>query len=113
TYDEGRLTCESNNGKGVFRGCFERYEDELEEKGYATIPMGWREDLILPAKWFDDVKKSNPMDELSKYEGSILAVSGTDDELVPYRHVHEIIDMCSKAEIRDLKIIKDANHIFN
>ncbi|HIW12736.1 MAG TPA: alpha/beta hydrolase [Candidatus Salinicoccus stercoripullorum] len=102
-----------HNGKGVFRGWFERYEDELEKKGYATIPMGWREDLILPAKWFDDVKKSNPMDELSKYEGSILAVSGTDDELVPYRHVHEIIDMCSKAEIRDLKIIKDADHIFN
>lgn len=102
-----------HNGEGVFRGWFERYHDELEENGYAEIPMGWREDLILSAKWFDDIKSSSPMEELKKYEGCILAVSGTDDELVPYRHVHEIIDACSKAEMRDLKIIKDADHIFN
>lgn len=102
-----------HNGEGVFRGWFEQYHDELEEKGYADIPMSWRDDLILSKKWFDEIRESNPMDELEKYKGRILAIAGTDDELVPYHHVHEIIQSSINAKSRDLKIIKDANHIFN
>lgn len=102
-----------HNGRGVFNGWFERYHDEIEEKGYATIPMGWREDLILSKTWFDEIEASNPMDEISKYEGNILAVAGTEDVLVPYQHAHEIIDTCRQARVRDMKIVKGADHIFN
>lgn len=102
-----------HNGQGVFAGWFEKYHDEIEKHGYATIPMEWRENLILSEKWFADINASNPMDEISKYEGNILAIAGTEDQLVPYEHVHEIIGACNHAQIRDLKIVKDTDHIFN
>ena len=102
-----------HNGKGVFSGWFEQYYAELEANGYAEIPMSWREDLILSKTWFDEIKESQPMKQLETYTGHLLAIAGTDDELVPYHHGHEIIQACKEAKVRDLKIIKDADHIFN
>ena len=35
------------NGRGAFEGWFQEYYQEAEEHGYARIPMGWRDDLLL------------------------------------------------------------------
>lgn len=102
-----------HNGEGVFKGWFEQYHDELKEKEYVEIPMEWRKDLILSRKWFNEIRESKPMEKLEKYKGNILAVAGTDDKLVPFDHTYEIIQSCNQASIRDLKIVKDANHIIN
>lgn len=101
-----------HNGAGVFEGWFEEFYEEAARNGYAQIPMFWRDDLILSKKWFDDIRDSNPMDSLSKYKGAILAVSGTEDELVPYIHAKEIASACN-GKISEYGIIDNANHTFN
>jgi len=101
-----------HNGEGVFAGWFQQYHKELEKNGFAEIPLGWREDLILSKKWFDDISISKPMKSLSMYEGAMLAVAGTDDVLVPYIHAKEIVNAC-KGKIRELRIINHADHTFN
>ena len=98
--------------EGVFSGWFREYYEEAVKNGYAKIPLLWRNDFILPKKWFDDIRGSYPMKNLSLYEGAILAVSGTEDFVVPYSHAREIINAC-KGKIREAKIVKGADHIFN
>lgn len=101
-----------HNGEGVFAGWFQEYYDEAVKTGYAKIPMPWRHELILSKKWFDDVRDSSPMEGLSKYEGALLAVSGTEDALVPYNHAKEIVSAC-KGRVCDFRIIDHADHTFN
>ncbi|MDY3947547.1 MAG: alpha/beta fold hydrolase [Ezakiella sp.] len=101
-----------HNGEGVFAGWFQEYYEEAIKNGYTKIPMPWRDDLILSKQWFDDIRNSSPMESLSKYNGAILAVSGTEDALVPYTHAKEIVGIC-KGKVCESKIIEDADHTFN
>ncbi|NLC11469.1 MAG: alpha/beta hydrolase [Firmicutes bacterium] len=103
-----------HNGIGVFVGWF-KYYDEACNKGYAQIPIPWRShlDLILPKKWFDEIRDSSPLDSLSQYEGAMLAVSGTKDILVPYAHAREIAQACRKSRLAEALIIEQADHTFN
>jgi len=101
-----------HNGTGVFNGWFQEYYEEAAKNGYVKIPMLWRDDLILSKKWFDDIRDSSPMESLSKYEGAMLAISGTEDALVPYIHAKEIVSAC-KGEICEYRIIDNADHTFN
>lgn len=101
-----------HNGEGVFTGWFQEYYEEAAKNGYVKIPMLWRDDLILSKKWFDEIRDSNPMNSLSKYEGAMLAISGTEDALVPYIHAKEIVNAC-KGKIRESRIIDHADHTFN
>ncbi len=101
-----------HDGEGVFAGWFQEYYEDAVKNGYAKIPMPWRNDLILSKKWFDDVRDSYPMRGLSKYEGALLAVSGTEDALVPYTHVNEIVSAC-KGTVCESQIVEHADHTFN
>ena len=101
-----------HNGEGVFAGWFQEYYEEAVKNGYTKIPMPWRDDLILSKQWFDDIRNSSPMESLSKYNGAILAVSGTEDALVPYIHAKEIVGIC-RGKVRESKIIEHADHTFN
>lgn len=101
-----------HNGEGVFKGWFKEYYEEAVEKGYVKVPMYWREDLILSKTWFDEIRATKPLQSLSKYKGALLAVSGAEDELVPYLHAEEIV-RAGGGEIKEVKIIKNANHTFN
>lgn len=102
-----------HNGEGVFRGWFKEYCNEISKKGYAKIPMSWRDDLILSKNWFDEIQESSPLDKLSQYTGAILAVAGTEDVLVPYEHAQEIVNACRKSPIQKTLVIEHADHTFN
>ena len=101
-----------HDGIGVFKGWFDEYYQEALENGYATIPMFWRENLLLSKKWFDDIRDTTPMMGLRMYEGPILAIAGDKDELVPYYHAKEIVEN-SKNENSKTVIVKNSNHTFN
>jgi uncharacterized protein len=101
-----------HNGEGVFADWFNDYYSEAEKNGYARIPMLWRDDLILSKKWFDEIRASKPMNSLSKYEGALLAISGTEDALVPYHHAKEIAVAC-RGKVGEYRFIEQADHIFN
>ena len=99
-----------HNGAGVMQGWFDAFYDAAVEKGYADIPMGWREPLRLPLGWFDDIKSTKPFDALTAYKGSLLAVGGRNDMLVPCEHVDEIISL---NDSWTGVIYDDADHTFN
>ncbi|MDD3863164.1 MAG: alpha/beta fold hydrolase [Eubacteriales bacterium] len=101
-----------HNGKGVFARWFTDYYDDAARDGYVSIPMGWREDLILPKQWFDDIRGTFPMDSLSKYTGAMLAVAGTKDVLTPYVHAIDIANACG-GKVCEVRIIDGADHTLN
>ena len=100
-----------HDGAGVFAGWYPLYYEEAVQKGYATIPMGWREDLLLSREWFDEIRDTKPLDGFSSYPGPVLAIAGTADPIVPYGHAQEILARCRHPESRSL-ILPDADHTF-
>jgi esterase/lipase len=68
--------------------------------------------LLLSKTWFDEIRASNPLVSLSKFKGALLAISGREDELVPYMHAEEIAN-ASGGKVKEYKIILKANHTFN
>lgn len=99
-----------HNGIGVFSGWFDAFYPQAVEKGYVSVPMGWRSDLIVPKAWFDEIRNTNPMDALQKYSGDLLVIAGDADVLVPMPHCEEIAATNEKAE---LIIYEGADHSFN
>ena len=99
-----------HNGIGVFQGFFDVYYQQAKENGFASIPLGWRSDLITPLAWFDEIAATNPMDAMKKYKGELLVMAGDADFLVPMPHCEEVAATNDKAE---LIIYEGADHNFN
>jgi dienelactone hydrolase len=102
--------CQRN--EGIFENWYQGYYEEAVKNGYASILMTWGDKLILSKEWFDDIKKSTPLDGIKGYKGPVLAVAGVDDDMVPCEHTFEIIKMCSNPKSKAIFYPK-ANHIFN
>ena len=100
-----------HDGPGVFAGWFDLYYEEAVQNGFARIPMGWREDLLVSRPWFDEVQDSHPMEGFSSYPGPVLAIAGTADAIVPCEHAQDIISRCSHPASRSL-ILPGADHTF-
>ncbi|MBQ7904076.1 MAG: alpha/beta fold hydrolase [Oscillospiraceae bacterium] len=99
-----------HNGEGAFAGWYDIFYPQAVENGYASIPLGWRSDLIVPLAWFEEIRNTNPLDALKKYKGELLVMAGDADVLVPMPHCEEIAATNEKAE---LIIYHDADHNFN
>lgn len=99
-----------HNGEGAFASWFDMFYSQAVENGFAAIPLGWRNDLIVPLAWFEEIKATKPMDALKKYTGELLVMAGDADVLVPMPHCEEIAATNEKAE---LIIYHDADHNFN
>lgn len=99
-----------HNGTGVFGSWFDAFYDKAVQDGFVAVPMGWRSDLIVPLAWFDEIRATNPMDALKKYNGDLLVMAGDADMLVPMPHCEEIAATNEKAE---LIVYHDADHNFN
>ena len=100
-----------HDGPGVFAGWYPLYYEEAAQKGYAAIPMGWREDLLLSREWFDEIRDTKPLDGFSAYPGPVLAVAGTEDSIVPCQHAQQILERCTHLESQSL-ILSGADHAF-
>ena len=99
-----------HNGIGVFQGWFDLLYPQAQRKGWAGIPMDWREPMIIPLGWFEDIKNTNPLDALKKFKGELLVMAGAKDELVPCSHANEIAATNEKSLCITYD---DADHTFN
>ena len=52
------------------------------ENGYVPVDLGDRI-FKLALAWFDTIESSHPLDDVSGYTGPVLAVVGSDDDVVP------------------------------
>ena len=100
-----------HDGPGVFSGWYPLYYEEAVQKGFARIPMGWRDDLLVCRAWFDEIRDTRPMDGFSAYSGPVLAIAGTADNIVPCQHAQEILARCTNADSR-ARILPGADHTF-
>jgi len=53
--------------------------DQAHTDGFVTVGGGFR----LSLNWFDTMERSHPLDDVTGYTGPVLAVTGSDDEVVP------------------------------
>jgi len=55
--------------------------EEARDNGYLPLDFGDRI-FKLGLNWFDTIEASHPLDDISGYTGPILAVVGSDDQVV-------------------------------
>ena len=53
--------------------------DQARADGYVTVGGGFR----LSLNWFDSIEQSHPLDDVAGFTGPVLAVTGSDDGVVP------------------------------
>ena len=53
-----------------------------ERDGFAPYTTSWGKEMELGPQWFSDLESTRPMDALGSFEGSLLVVYGTEDEVV-------------------------------
>ena len=65
----------------VYNGYDEDPEghDQARTDGYVTVGGGFR----LSLNWFDSIEESHPLDDVAGFTGPVLAVTGSDDGVVP------------------------------
>ena len=65
----------------VYNGYDEDHEghDQARTDGYVTVGGGFR----LSLSWFDSIEQSHPLDDVAGVTGPVLAVTGSDDGVVP------------------------------
>lgn len=97
---------------GHFQSWFDELYDDAKKDGYAYLELGFRKPLCYSIDWFEEVKTTTPLTSLSEFNGPILAVSGTNDDLIPYKHANEIINV-SKHSLSKAIIVENADHIYN
>ena len=61
--------------------------------------------------WFDTIEQSHPLDDVVGYTGPVLAVVGSDDDIVP-PEVSEIFIEDSASPDKTLHTIDGADHGF-
>lgn len=101
-----------HDGIGVFQEWFDTYYEQAEANGYVPMPFSWSNHLIIPFAWFNEIKYTTPMQSIKQFSGSVLAIAGKRDRLVPYEHAMEIISACQHQASKYL-IYDDLDHIFN
>jgi hypothetical protein len=82
--------------------------DQARVDGYVDLgpdPGGFK----LSLSWFDTIEQSHPLTDVSGYTGPVLAITGSDDEVVPPTTSDVLVhDVASTDTTRD--IIDGADH---
>ena len=83
---------------------------DARDNGWVTVDLGDRE-FRLSVAWFDTIEQSHPLDDVVGYRGPVLAVVGSDDDIVP-PEVSEIFIEDSASPDKTLHVIDGADHGF-
>lgn len=100
------------DGIGTFQPLFDQYYGQARQQGYATLEFAWRPPLKLSRAWFEQVREATALRDMGHYQGALLAIAGTADELVPWRSSLDLIQATGSTDA-SLVLIKGGNHIYN
>jgi dienelactone hydrolase len=84
--------------------------EEARENGYLPLDFGDRI-FKLGLNWFDTIEASHPLDDISGYTGPILAVVGSDDQVVD-PEVSTIFVQSVASTDTTLHVVDGADHGF-
>jgi hypothetical protein len=85
--------------------------EEAKTKGFAKATFEWRSPLNLSLQWFNDARNISLRKELAAFKGPVLAIAGSDDEVVPLSDLDEIVANAGGKDAAKL-IIQGADHTF-
>ncbi|MBU3135762.1 alpha/beta fold hydrolase [Clostridium gasigenes] len=98
----------SSNGNEGFEMFF-TLEEEANKNGSTTLTLPWGTKLELGKKWFDAMKNSRALDEVANYKGPLLAIAGSEDQVVPTKYAKDLV-MHAGGNDATLRIIEGADH---
>ncbi len=84
--------------------------EEARENGYVPLDFGDRI-FKLGLNWFDTIEESHPLDDISGYTGPVLAVVGSDDNVVD-PEVSTIFLQTVASTDTTLHVVEGADHGF-
>ncbi|TPV60951.1 alpha/beta fold hydrolase [Aestuariibacter sp. GS-14] len=102
----------ASDGIGPFAEMFETLYMTAKKQGNVLQHYGWRSPLLISLDWFEQVKVNTSLTDMQRYKGSLLAIAGTNDTVVPPVAASRLINAAG-SDVARAVIIKGADHIFN
>lgn len=84
--------------------------DQAREDGYVPLDFGNRI-FKLGLNWFDTIEASHPLDDVQGYTGPILAVVGSDDQVVDPQVSTDFLQAVASQDTT-LHVVQGADHGF-
>jgi len=84
--------------------------EEAREDGFVPVDFGTRI-FKLGLNWFDTIEASHPLDDISGYTGPVLAVVGSDDQVVDPDVSTVFLQTVASADTT-LHVVQGADHGF-
>ncbi|MFN8200323.1 MAG: alpha/beta fold hydrolase [Nakamurella multipartita] len=84
--------------------------ETAREDGYVPLDFGDRT-FKLGLNWFDTIEQSHPLDDISGYTGPVLAVVGSDDQVVDPQVSTIFLDTVASTDTT-LHVVDGADHGF-
>lgn len=86
--------------------------DEAKANGYTVIEFDWRAPLNLSLEWYDEVRALDLASDLGGYTGALLAINGSEDNVVLPEVADEIVAAAGSRK-KEVFILEGADHTFN
>ena len=102
----------ASDGIGPFADMFETLYMTAKREGQVEQQFAWRPPLSVSYEWFEQVMANQSLSGMAEYTGSVLAIAGSNDTVVPPTAATRLI-VASGSDVARAVIIKGADHIFN
>ena len=102
----------ASDGIGPFADMFETLYMTAKREGQVEQQFAWRPPLTISYEWFKQVMANQSLSGMAEYTGSVLAIAGSNDMVVPPTAATRLI-VASGSDVARAVIIKGADHIFN
>ncbi len=102
----------ASDGIGSFADMFETLYMTAKREGQVEQQFAWRPPLSVSYEWFEQVMANQSLSGMAEYTGSVLAIAGSNDTVVPPTAATKLI-VASGSDVARAVIIKGADHIFN
>ena len=102
----------ASDGIGPFADMFETLYMKAKREGQVEQQFAWRPPLTISYEWFEQVMANQSLSGMAEYTGSVLAIAGSNDTVVPPAAATRLI-VASGSDVARAVIIKGADHIFN
>ena len=85
--------------------------DEAKKNGSAVMEFDWREPLNLGLQWMEEVKSMDMNEVVSRIKAPILAISGSEDTVVPPENGKTIAELSGNDASKHV-VIEGGDHTF-
>lgn len=86
--------------------------EEAKRNEYFVMQFPWRNPLEFGLSWCKDVRNTDVLKEISRYQGPVLAIAGTEDTIVPAENAKEIV-RASSNQFSEAYLIEGMDHTFH